>query len=94
MNSKQIFMMVAIIAALSVVMIVTPATAQNMTGGNMTGGNMTGGNMTGKVSSAYVEGTGCPVSAEGTPDEVCLQDKPQDEGQSEDGEEEEQEGGN
>ena len=47
MNSKQIFMMVAIIAALSVVMIVTPVTAQNMTGGNMTGGNMTGGNMTG-----------------------------------------------
>ena len=63
--------MVAIIAALSVVMIVTPVTAQNMTGGNMTG----------KVSSTYVEGTGCPVSAEGTPDGVCLQDKPQDEGQ-------------
>ena len=58
MNSKQIFMMVAIIAALSVVMIATPVTAQNMTGGNMTGGNMTG-----KVSSTYVEGTGCPVSA-------------------------------
>ena len=58
MNSKQIFMMVAIIAALSVVMLVTPVTAQNMTGGNMTGGNMTG-----KVSSTYVEGTGCPVSA-------------------------------
>ena len=29
-------------SALSVVMIVTPVTAQNMTGGNMTGGNMTG----------------------------------------------------
>ena len=51
-------MMIAIIAALSVVMLVTPVTAQNMTGGNMTGGNMTG-----KVSSTYVEGTGCPVSA-------------------------------
>jgi hypothetical protein len=49
-------------------------------------------------SSTYVEGTGCPVSAEGTPDEFCLQDKAQDEGQSEgqgeDDEEEEQEGGN
>jgi hypothetical protein len=88
MNSKQIFMMVAIIAALSVVMIVIPVTAQNMTGGNMTGGNMTG-----KVSSTNVEGTGCPVSAEGTPDGFCLQDKPQDEGQGED-DEEEQEGGN
>ena len=49
--------------------------------------------MTGKVSSTYVEGTGCPVSAEGTPDGFCLQDKPQDEGQGED-DEEEQEGGN
>ena len=46
-----------------------------------------------KVSSTYVEGTGCPVSAEGTPDGFCLQDKPQDEGQGED-DEEEQEGGN
>ena len=55
--------------------------------------NMTDGNMTGKVSSTYVEGTGCPVSAEGTPDGFCLQDKPQDEGQGED-DEEEQEGGN
>jgi hypothetical protein len=42
MNSKQIFMMVAIIAALSAAMIATPVMAQNMTGGNMTGGNMTG----------------------------------------------------
>ena len=42
MNSKQIFMIVTIIAALSVVMIATPVMAQNMTGGNMTGGNMTG----------------------------------------------------
>ena len=47
MNSKQFFMMVAIIAALSVVMIATPVMAQNVTGGNMTGGNLTGGNMTG-----------------------------------------------
>jgi hypothetical protein len=64
MNSKQMFMMVAIIAALSVVMIAPPVMAQmadnasmgnlttgNMTGGNMTGGNMTDGNMTGSVSS-------------------------------------------
>ena len=41
MNSKQIFMIVTIIVALSVVMIATPVMAQNMTGGNMTGGNMT-----------------------------------------------------
>jgi hypothetical protein len=58
MNSKQIFMMVAIIAAFSAVMIPTLVTAQmadnatmgNLTGGNMTG-NMTGGNMTGGISS-------------------------------------------
>jgi hypothetical protein len=80
-------MMVAIIAALSVVMIASPVMAQNMTGGNMTGGNVTGGNMTGKVSNAAE--AGCPVSAEGTPAEFCAQD----EGQSED-DEEEQEGGN
>ena len=88
-------MIVTIIAALSVVMIATPVMAQNTTGGNMTGGNMTG-----KISSMYVEGTGCPVSAEGIPDEFCLKDKPQDESQDESqgegqGEDdEEQEGGN
>jgi hypothetical protein len=49
---------------------------------------MTGGYMTGKISSTYVEGIGCPVSAEGIPDEFCLQDKPQGE------DDEEQEGGN
>ena len=43
---KQIFMMVAVIVALSVEMIATPVMAQKMLGGNMTGGNMTG-----KVSS-------------------------------------------
>ena len=37
MNSKQIFMMVAIIAALSAAMIATSVMAQNTTGGNMTG---------------------------------------------------------
>jgi hypothetical protein len=58
MNSKHLFMMVAIIAALSAV-IPTLVTAQmadnasmgNLTGGNMTGGNMTGGNMTGGIIS-------------------------------------------
>ena len=44
MNSKQIFMIVTIVAALSVVMIATPVMAQNMTGGNMT-------NATGSISS-------------------------------------------
>jgi hypothetical protein len=54
MNSKQIFMMVAIIAALSVVMIAPSVMAQmadNASMGNLTTGNMTGGNMTGSVSS-------------------------------------------
>jgi hypothetical protein len=61
MNSKQIFMMVAIIAALSVVMISTPVMAQNVTGGNMTGGNLTGGNMTGSISG-YEEDAECSKS--------------------------------
>ena len=34
MNSKQIFMIVTIIVALSAAMIATPVMAQNMTGGN------------------------------------------------------------
>lgn len=59
MNTKLIFTMVAIIAALSAVMIPTLVTAQmadnatmgNLTSGNMTSGNMTDGNMTGSVSS-------------------------------------------
>ena len=41
MDSKQIFMIVAVVVALSAAMIATPVMAQNMTGGNMTGGNMT-----------------------------------------------------
>jgi hypothetical protein len=56
MNSKQIFMMVAIIAALSVVMIATPVMAQNVTGGNLTGGNLTGGNMTGGNMTGSISG--------------------------------------
>jgi hypothetical protein len=46
MNSKQIFMIVTIVAALSAAMIATPTMAQNMAGENMIGGNMTG-----KISS-------------------------------------------
>ena len=53
MNTKILFMAIAIVAAFSIVAIaslatVTPVLAQdNMTmAGNMTGGNMTGGNMT------------------------------------------------
>jgi hypothetical protein len=53
MNTKMLFVAIAIVAAFSIVAIaslatVTPVLAQdNMTmAGNMTGGNMTGGNMT------------------------------------------------
>ena len=52
MDSKQIFMVVAIVATLSAVVVVTPALAQNMTGGNMTAGNMTGGNATAADAAA------------------------------------------
>jgi preprotein translocase subunit SecG len=51
MDSKQISMIVTIIAALSSAMIATPVLAQNMTGGNMTGGNMTG-----KISGGGIMG--------------------------------------
>ena len=61
MNSKQIFMIVAMIAALSAAMIATPVMAQNMTGGNTTSGNMTSGNMTGKISG-YEEDAECSKS--------------------------------
>jgi hypothetical protein len=61
MNSRQIFMIIAMVAALGTVMSVTPVMAQNMTGGNMTGGNMTG-----KISSFMPPNTsGCPADAEG-----------------------------
>ncbi len=68
MDSKQIFMIVAIVAAFNTVMIATPAMAQNMTGGNMTGGNMTG-----KISFVdpldtnpdFLGRSGCPADAEG-----------------------------
>ena len=41
MISKQILMIVAIVAALSAAMIATPVMAQNMTGGNSTEGATT-----------------------------------------------------
>jgi hypothetical protein len=64
MNSKQIFMIVAVIAALSmVVMIASPVMAQNMTDGNMTGGNMTG--KVSSIDSNFLARSGCPVDAEG-----------------------------
>jgi len=55
MDSKQIFMILAIVAVLSTVMFATPVMAQNMTDGNMTG----------KISSFMPPPTGCPVDAEG-----------------------------
>ena len=83
MNSKQIFMMVAIIAALSVVMIATPVMAQNMTG------NMTGGNMTGKISSDGL----MEDNIQTPPANGLVEYERQDKGQGED-DGEEQEGGN
>jgi hypothetical protein len=56
MDSKQIFMVVAIVATLSAAVVVTPALAQNMTGGNMTGGNMTGGNTTAATAADAAAG--------------------------------------
>jgi hypothetical protein len=61
MNSKVLFVVIAIVAAFGVAGVVglatvTPVLAQdNMTmGGNMTGGNVTGGNTTGSISSILV----------------------------------------
>jgi hypothetical protein len=69
MDSKQIFMLAAIVAAFSVAIVATPVLAQNMTGGNMTGGgNVTGGNMTtgGNATTATTAG---PVTTEGGGDD-------------------------
>jgi hypothetical protein len=60
MDSKQIFMILAIVVAFSSAMIATPVMAQNMTG-NMTSGNMTSGNMTGSISG-YEEDAECSKS--------------------------------
>ena len=84
MNSKQIFMIVTIVAALSAAMIATPAMAQNMTGGNMTGGNMTG-----KISSDGL----MEDNIQTPPANGLVEYERQDEGQGED-DGEEQEGGN
>jgi hypothetical protein len=68
MDSKQIFMIVVIVAALSTVMIATPVMAQNMTGENMTGENMTG-KVSGFGPELLSDNTAprseCPVDAEG-----------------------------
>jgi hypothetical protein len=55
MDSKQIFMILAIVVAFSSAMIATPVMAQNMTG------NMTSGNMTGSISG-YEEDAECSKS--------------------------------
>jgi hypothetical protein len=54
MNSKLLLMALAVVAAFGIlaaataspITIVTPAVAQNMTGGNATGGNATAANAT------------------------------------------------
>jgi hypothetical protein len=64
MITKQILITIAIIAAISAVMVTIPAMAQmvdnasmgNLTVGNMTGGNTTGGNMTTGVMSGQISG--------------------------------------
>ena len=71
MDSKQTFMILAIVLAFSSAMIATPVMAQNMTDGNMTEGNitegnitegnMTDGNMTGSISG-YEEDAECSKS--------------------------------
>jgi hypothetical protein len=88
MNSKQIFMIVTIVAALSAAMIATPVMAQNMTGGNVTSGNMTG-----KISSdGPMEDNIQTPPANGLV-EYERHDEGQDKGQGED-DREEQESGN
>jgi hypothetical protein len=79
MDSKQIFMIVAVVVALSAAIVATPVMAQNMTGGNMTGGNMTGGNMT---AGAAAEGGEAEDedNGEGEDEE---EDQDQDEGEDE-----------
>jgi hypothetical protein len=59
MNTKQIFMVAAIITAFGVAMVATPALAQNVTGGNAT---TAGGNVTGNATTAATVG---PVTSEG-----------------------------
>jgi hypothetical protein len=63
MDSKQIFMIVAIVVALSTVIIATPVMAQNMTGGNMTG--KVSGFGPELLSDNTAPRAECPVDAEG-----------------------------
>jgi hypothetical protein len=56
MDSKQIFMIAAIVVAFGSAMMAAPVMAQNMTGGNMTGGNITGS------ISGYEEDAECSKS--------------------------------
>ena len=56
MDSKQIFMIIAIVATLNTVMIATPVMAQNMTGANMT---------CKFINFMPPNSPGCPVDAEG-----------------------------
>jgi hypothetical protein len=64
MDSKQIFMIVAIVVAFSSVNVAIPVMAQmadNASMGNLTAGNLTGGNMTGSISG-YEEDAECSKS--------------------------------
>ncbi|MGC2309143.1 MAG: hypothetical protein WA461_12135 [Nitrososphaeraceae archaeon] len=63
MDSKQIFMIVVIVAALSTVMIATPVMAQNTTGENMTG--KVSGFGPELLSDNTAPRSECPVDAEG-----------------------------
>jgi hypothetical protein len=63
MDSKQIFMIVVIVTALSTVMIATPVMAQNMTGENMTG--RVSGFGPELLSDNTAPRSECPVDAEG-----------------------------
>jgi hypothetical protein len=63
MDSKQIFMIVVIVTALSTVMIATPVMAQNMTGENMTG--KVSGFGPELLSDNTAPRSECPVDAEG-----------------------------
>jgi hypothetical protein len=56
MDSKQTFMLLAIVVAFSSAMIGPPVMAQNMTGGNMAGENMAGS------ISGYEEDAECSKS--------------------------------
>jgi hypothetical protein len=83
MDSKQIFMIVAVVVALSAAMIATPVMAQNMTGGNVTGGNVTGGNVTGGNTTAAAGGAAAEDGEAEDEDDGEGEDEDQDEGDDE-----------